>query len=256
VAESGAGTGPSILRVQVLGIPVDCLDMQQALAAVDTMVAAESPGNYLVAINPEKIIAARRDPHLAELIKHAAILIPDGIGVVMACRFLHHVRVRRVPGADLMQRICQDSVQKRQRIFLYGAKEEINRQAVAKLERVYPGIQIVGRSHGYVCADEMPQLVDKINSSQADIVFVALGSPRQEEWMRQFGPKLNARICMGIGGTLDTIVGNVKRAPVVFQRLGLEWLYRLICQPSRIRRQLVLPVFAWLVFEQKIRAMK
>lgn len=250
-AQSGASAGSGIQRLRVLGIPVDCLDMQQAVSAVDEMVAADSVGNYLVAINPEKIMAARKDPHLTELIEHAAILIPDGIGVVMACRFLHRAEIQRVPGADLMQAICRESVDKGQRIFIYGAQEEINRQAVVELEIRYPGIQIVGRSNGYVSAADMPSLVDKINHSGADIVFVALGSPRQEEWMRQYGPTLNARVCMGIGGTLDTIVGHVKRAPVAFQHLGLEWLYRLISQPSRIRRQWILPVFACLVLGQK-----
>lgn len=226
--------------------------MRTALDYVDQQVANGASPACIVAINPEKVYAARRDPRLAEFIENGGLLIPDGIGVVMAVRWLHGSKIGRVPGADLMQEICANSVRNGHRLFIYGAAAEVNRGAVDELRRRYPGIAIVGHRDGFVGPDAMNELVEEINASKADILFLALGSPRQEEWMKSFGPKLSVRVCMGIGGTLDTIVGKVKRAPKFWQSLGLEWLYRLMCEPSRFRRQLNLPRFAWEVFREKL----
>jgi N-acetylglucosaminyldiphosphoundecaprenol N-acetyl-beta-D-mannosaminyltransferase len=241
-----------IQRIRVLDAPVDVINMETALAFVDDRVAAGRPGNYVLAMNPEKTFALRRDRRLGEFFEDAALLLPDGIGVVLAARFLHGARIGRVPGADLMQEICRHAAAKGHRIFIYGASEEVSAAAVLELKRRYPGIRIVGRANGYVAAEAMEALVDEINDSQADILFVALGSPRQENWMRQYGPGLKVPLCLGIGGTLDTIVGKVRRAPKLFQRLGLEWLYRLAREPSRAARQKVLPLFAWQVLVQRL----
>jgi len=137
-------------------------------------------------------------------------------------------------------------------VFLYGAKEEVNAGSAVELARRCPGLRIAGRANGYLRLDEMPALLERINASGADILFVALGSPAQERWMAEHLPQLNVKVCQGIGGTLDTIVGAVKRAPLLFQRFGLEWLYRLLCQPSRAWRQRVLPLFAMQVVWAKV----
>ena len=245
-----------IQRIRVLDAPVDVINMETALAFVDDTVAAREPGNYVLAMNPEKTFALRRDRQLGDFFEDAALLLPDGIGVVLAARFLHGARIGRVPGADFMQEICRHASEKGYRVFIYGATEEVNVASVAKLKQRYPGLQIAGRANGYVSSDAMEALVDEINDSEADILFVALGSPRQENWMRDNGPGLKVPLCLGIGGTLDTVVGKVKRAPKVFQRLGLEWFYRLMCQPSRIGRQKVLPLFALQVAWQKLSAQR
>ena len=243
-----------IQRIRVLDAPVDVINMETALAFVDDTVAARKPGNYVLAMDPEKTFALRRDRQLGDFFEDAALLLPDGIGVVLAARFLHGARIGRVPGADFMQEICRHASEKGYRVFIYGATEEVNVASVAKLKQRYPGLQIAGRANGYVSSDAMEALVDEINDSEADILFVALGSPRQENWMRDNGPGLKVPLCLGIGGTLDTIVGKVRRAPKIFQRLGLEWFYRLICQPSRIGRQRALPLFALQVAWQKLSA--
>jgi N-acetylglucosaminyldiphosphoundecaprenol N-acetyl-beta-D-mannosaminyltransferase len=119
------------------------------------------------------------------------------------------------------------------------------------LKERYPGLKIAGRSDGYVKEDDMTALIDQINESQADILFIALGSPKQEKWFMTHKDALkHVRVCQGIGGTLDTIGGNVKRAPASWCRYNLEWLYRLLSEPKRIRRQIVLPIFAFLVFKE------
>lgn len=245
-----------IRRVRVHGAPVDAVDMQGALDFVDAKVADRGAPGYIVAVNPEKTFAIQRNRQLEEFVEDASLLIPDGIGVVLAARFLHGARIGRVPGADLMQEICRHSAEKGQRLFIYGASEEVSRDASNVLRRRFPGIMIVGRSNGYVPPEEMEDLIDRINDSAADILFVALGSPKQEEWMKRHGPMLKVSLCLGIGGTLDTIVGKVKRAPKPFQRLGLEWLYRLLRQPSRARRQATLPLFVWYVLREKTRLLR
>ena len=245
-----------IRRVRVHGAPVDAVDMQGALDFVDAKVADRGAPGYIVAVNPEKTFAIQRNRQLEEFVEDASLLIPDGIGVVLAARFLHGARIGRVPGADLTQEICRHSAKKGHRLFIYGASEEVNRDATAVLHRRFPGILIVGRSNGYVEPEEMEELIDRINDSGADILFVALGSPKQEEWMKRYGPMLKVSLCLGIGGTLDTIVGKVKRAPKPFQRLGLEWLYRLLRQPSRARRQATLPLFVWYVLREKTRLLR
>lgn len=232
-------------RFTVLGLPVDAVDMENSLSAVDQFVRATGRPRYIVAANPEKVYAARNSPFLREFFKRAALILPDGIGILIGLRRFYGLRVSRVPGSDLMPRICASAPERGYKIFIYGASEEVNAGAVRELRRRHPGIQIVGRANGFLKESEMPALIEQINESRADILFIALGSPRQEQWLQRWMPALNVKVCQGIGGTLDTIVGRVKRAPIAWQRLGLEWLYRLLREPARIVRQRKLAVFVW-----------
>jgi len=240
------------IRTSVLGIPVDCVTMQEARIYAERLIEGGLAGNYILAINPEKVMVLRKDETLRKMFQQAALLIPDGIGVVCAMRWLRGFKAVRVPGAELMPELCQLAAAKGYGIFLFGSKEEVNREASEKLCQRYPGLKIVGRANGYLTEDEMPGLVERINASGAEILFVALGSPKQEQWIQRWCPELNVKVCQGIGGTLDTIVGTVKRAPAFFCRFGLEWFYRLIADPRRLRRQIVLPVFALLVVKEKL----
>jgi N-acetylglucosaminyldiphosphoundecaprenol N-acetyl-beta-D-mannosaminyltransferase len=227
--------------------------MEGALDFAEHLTEGGSQGQYILAINPEKVMALLNDKALRETFQRAALLIPDGIGVVWAIRWLHGLKVLRVPGAELMPRLCERAARKGYGVFLFGSKEDVNREAAKKLQQKYPGLKIAGRANGYLNEEDMPGLIEQINASGAAILFVALGSPKQEQWIQKWCPELKVNICQGIGGTLDTIVGTVKRAPAVFCRLGLEWFYRLITNPQRIRRQIVLPLFAWRVIKEKFR---
>ncbi|NWF75470.1 MAG: WecB/TagA/CpsF family glycosyltransferase [Nitrospirae bacterium] len=242
-----------IERKNILGVPVDLIDMEGAIRHINDLIAGNSRNNYIFAINAEKVMALQKDSFLRQMAENASLLIPDGIGAVLALKLLYGKRAKRVPGVDLMHNICREAAEKGYKIFIYGAKEEINKKSVEKLHELYDGIKIVGRSHGYVTSDKMDYLLRQINESGADILFIALGSPKQEKWIQEYLPKLNVKVCQGIGGTLDTIVGIVKRAPESFQRLGLEWFYRLLKEPKRIRRQLVLPLFILKVLREKMR---
>lgn len=241
-------------RLRILGAPVDALTMAGALSYIDHYLATATHPGYVLAVNPEKVYKLQESSFLQAFFDKAALLIPDGIGIVLAARWLHGATLSRVAGADLMQSICAAAPQKGYRIFIYGSSEAVNRQAVEKLQQRYPGIQIVGRANGYVPEEQMADLVAQINDSGADILFVALGSPRQEQWIGEHLPELRVKLCQGIGGTLDTIAGTVKRAPVIYQRLGLEWFYRLLQQPSRIMRMRVLPLFLYEVLCDKLKS--
>lgn len=244
----------NISRYRILDTPVDAIDMTTALNFVDDYVnEPNNPIGFILAVNPEKVFVLRESHFLKTFFDKAKLLIPDGIGMVKALKFLHGVKVSRVPGADLMQNICKVAPSKKYKIFIYGATEEVNSGACDELEQRYPGINIVGRANGFVKVEDMDLLITKINKSEAQILFIAMGSPRQEQWMSDNADKLiSVKLCQGIGGTLDTIVGTVERAPIFWQNLGLEWFYRLLKQPSRVIRQMRLVYFVLAVFRLKI----
>jgi N-acetylglucosaminyldiphosphoundecaprenol N-acetyl-beta-D-mannosaminyltransferase len=231
-------------RIEILGVPVDCLDWQSTLAVIESCLDAHEPARSVVAVNPEKVIRAQRDPGLLGDLQRSDVLIPDGIGVVVAARLLGLGRMERVPGSELMPRICAIAERRGLGVYLFGARPDVNEKAAAALGKRYPKLRIAGRHHGYVSETEMLQVVESINASGAAVLFLALGSPRQEIWMGRYLPRLKVRICQGVGGTFDLIAGTVKRAPPAFIKLHLEWLYRLLSDPRRLLRQTALPKFA------------
>jgi len=237
-------------RIDILGVPVDCVNMEQALDTVEVMIAGDQP-QYVIAVNPEKVIKARQDPKLLMQLHDAGLLIPDGIGVVIAARLLESVRMERVPGSELMPEICAKAAEKGYRIFLFGADPEVNRKTRDIIVQRYSGILIVGNCDGYVTEDDMPSLIDEINASGAEILFVALGSPKQELWMEKYLGRTHVKVCQGVGGTFDVIAGKVRRAPRAFRRIHLEWLYRLLSNPRRMLRQTALPRFMVAVLKYK-----
>lgn len=238
-------------RLRILNLPVAAISMNEALRLIDDRVRDGHRAACIVCANPEKVYAVRSNVGLGRFFEEAELVIPDGIGVVLAARVLYGAKLMRIPGADLMQQICAASAEKGYRLFIYGSSERVNRAAVETLQSRYPGINIAGRSPGYVKQGEMGDLVRRINESGADILFVGLGSPRQELWMQQYVPKLNVKVCQTIGGTLDTIAGAVKRAPRWMRGAGLEWLYRLLRQPWRVSRQINLVRFTAEVIRMK-----
>ena len=223
-----------IERLRILDVPVDVLTMEQAVDLVSEMAKDHSRTKQVVSISPRKIKALLGDPELRDFTEKADLIIPDGYGMVAAAKILYKRKFERVAGADLMQRICAESGKRGVKIFIFGTKEKDNAGAVEILKKRYPDTLIVGRHNGYVKDEEMDALVQEINASGADIVFVALVRPKQEQWMKKYGPLLNVGVCMGCGGTLDTITGTKKRAPLAWQKLNLEWLYYVINQPKRL----------------------
>lgn len=229
--------------MEILGVPVDVVDMPGALEQVRALFG--KPGaDAVLALNPEKVMAARRDRQLLCALRSATLVIPDGIGIVLASRMLGYTAMERVPGSDLMPEICRVVARKGYRVFLYGARPDIAIRAADILQRRYPGLEVAGARHGYLPEKRMPELVDDINAAGTDVVFVGLGSPRQEYWIQQYRHRLQVRLCQGVGGSFDTLCGYPRRAPRLMRAWNLEWLYRLVTQPRRAGRQLALPRFA------------
>ena len=240
-------------RLKILDIWVDPVTREEAVQIVEGFLSQKRP-HSIFSVNPEKTFSIPKDAVLYETFKNADLLLPDGIGIVLAARILYRAQLERLPGSEFIFDICSIAELGNYRVFIYGAKESVNRKAVDELKNLYPNLKIVGRENGFIKNAKMQELIYRINESKADILFIALGSPKQEEWYSTYKKQLiNVRVVQGIGGTLDTIAGNVKRAPRAWCELQLEWLYRLIMEPKRIKRQKVLPVFALQVIMNKIR---
>jgi N-acetylglucosaminyldiphosphoundecaprenol N-acetyl-beta-D-mannosaminyltransferase len=245
------------MRLPILDVWVDQVNMEQAMAYVREALQSGRKSHSVFAVNPEKNFSVPKDPILYETFRNADLLIPDGVGIVLAARILYGAVLSRVPGVELMQNICKLAADEGYSIFIYGSREDVNLKAAEILKTRYPALRITGRSNGYVKEDEMEDLIGRINESQAQVLFLALGSPTQEQWYAAHGKSLeHVKVCQGIGGSLDTIAGNVKRAPEIWCRFSCEWLYRLLADPKRIRRQKVLPLFAMRVTLAKLRNRK
>jgi N-acetylglucosaminyldiphosphoundecaprenol N-acetyl-beta-D-mannosaminyltransferase len=228
------------MKETILGVDVST-DNYDALTAKLLKKIDNREKAFIVAINPEKIIKAQEDSSLMKLLNSADFQIPDGIGVILASKFKGGQIRERVTGIDMMLKLCETAAKHQKKIFLYGGKPGRADEAKVKLEEMYPGISIAGTLHGY---EKDQQVVrDAINQSQADIIFVAMGSPAQENWIIANKESLHPSVYQGVGGSFDVISGKIERAPESFQKLGLEWLYRLMKEPWRIKRQAVLPLF-------------
>ena len=177
---------------------------------------------------------------MAPVKAQADLVIPDGIGVVYAARILGRPLKGRAPGVDFAQGLMARMAKTGDKLFLLGAKPGVAEQAAENLRQAHPGLNICGCHDGYFKED--PPVIEAIRAAGADVVFVCLGAPKQELWMASNGPKTGARLAVGLGGCLDVFAGNVQRAPEAWQKAGLEWLYRLIKEPSRIGRMAKLPL--------------
>lgn len=237
-------------RVVILGIEVDKVDMKEALERL-TGFLGEERLRMVFTPNSEMIAAALNDMELKHALDNGDLVVPDGIGVVYASRIYGEPLPERVAGYDLMIRFLSVIEREKKGIFLLGGNPGIAQRAGEKILQRFPGIMLKGCRHGYFGNEDVPDILDKINESGADVLFVALGSPKQEKWIYSNRDKLSVKIVMGVGGSFDVIAGEVKRAPAVFQKAGLEWFYRLITQPSRAKRMTALPLFALKVIMDK-----
>lgn len=238
----------TLIKENILGVEVSPLSYEDLKRNIEGDIE-NNKKSFIVAINPEKILKARKDEYLKELLNNATYEIPDGIGVIYASKLRKGNIKTRITGIDSMEMLCKLSEEKKYKIFMYGAKEETIKKAKENLEIKFPNIQIVGTINGY--EKDNDKIIKAINKSKADIVFVALGSPKQEYWITENMNKVNAKIFQGVGGSFDVFSGNIKRAPKWMQKIGLEWLYRLIKEPKRIFRQIKLVKFLWLALIEK-----
>lgn len=228
------------LRNEIMGVSFDNITLDEAIEKGAAL--AQGPGfSYVVTPNPEIVNMARQAKEYEDILNGAGLVLPDGIGVVYAAKILGCPLKGRVPGIDFATGLLAKLEVSGGRLFLLGAKPGVAEQAAANLKQQYPNLTICGANDGYF-KDSTP-VVEKIKEAQADVVFVCLGAPKQEKWMAQYGPATGAHLMVGLGGVLDVYAGHVKRAPVFWQKLGMEWFYRLLHQPSRIGRMAKLPLF-------------
>lgn len=228
------------MKEKVLGIKVNTENYDELIEEIFGRIERKEK-SLIVAINPEKIIKAKEDPALKKLLNDAEFQIPDGIGVILASKIQKGQITSRVTGVDMMMRLCAEAAKRGKGVFLYGGKPGVADKASEKLKELYPEINIAGTQHGY--EKDNDKIIAKINEAKPDILFVAMGSPKQENWINANRDNLYPTIYQGVGGSFDVLAGNVKRAPEAFQKMGLEWFYRLMKEPKRIKRQMALPLF-------------
>lgn len=236
--------------VEILGVRVHCVDFAGVLAVLTRWIEEPEPAvccRQICTVNPEFIIDARRDPAFATVLRQADLCVPDGVGVVLAAR-LQGVRLReRVTGSDGIYHLCEAAAQRGWRVYFLGAAPGIAEQTAAALLHRYPTLTIAGSDGGNPHDAEWPAIRQRLAAAKPDLLFVAYGHPRQDLWINRHRCELPARVAIGVGGAFDFVVGVRKRAPRPVQRLGLEWLHRLLHEPWRWRRMAKLPLFVWLV---------
>jgi N-acetylglucosaminyldiphosphoundecaprenol N-acetyl-beta-D-mannosaminyltransferase len=243
-------------RVIILGVPVDKLTYAAWLDLIGVWVAADDGLHHMCTVNPEFVMIAQRDPNFYHILQRADLCLADGIGLLYAARFLGEPLPGRVTGSDGVPRIAERAAQAGWRLYLLGAWEGVAERAAEQLRQQYPAVQIVGTFSGSPRPEDEDALVERVNAARADILLVAYGAPVQDKWIARNAPRLNVKVAMGVGGTFDYIAGDVPLAPAWMRRAGLEWLFRLVRQPWRARRQLRLPAFVLAVLWWKQRPIR
>lgn len=237
----------------ILGVKVHALAHEQFVTIVEQFIAHRQP-RQLVTVNPEFVVAAQTDLEFRQIINEAALALPDGIGLLKAARFLGATPLpERVAGSDVVVQLARLSHEKGYRIYFLGARAGVAERAVARLKRAYPNLKVAGCYAGSPALAENEAIVQRILPTQPDILLVAYGAPRQDKWIARNLERLQIPVCMGVGGSFDFLAGAARRAPAWLQRLGLEWLHRLISQPWRWRRIWnAVPYFSWLVLRSRL----
>lgn len=227
------------MKINVLGVRFDNVTPEEAVARGAELMAR--PGfHYVVTPNPEFVLAAEKDAEFRAVLNGADLVIPDGIGVVYSAKLLGTPLKSRVPGIEFSAGMLAHMDKVGGRVFLLGAKPGVAELAAANIAKDYPNLIICGTHDGYFKEDE--PVVQAVKAAQADLLFVCLGAPRQEKLMAKYGPDMGVKLAMGLGGSLDVYAGVVERAPQSWQKLNLEWAYRLMKEPKRIGRMAKLPL--------------
>lgn len=236
--------------VNILGVKIAKITAKDALDRAEQMVKGDKT-SVVFTPNPEIVMAAYEDSEFLEVLNSADMCVPDGIGVVYGAKILGEPLPERVAGFDLSCALMERMGRCGGSVFLFGSKPGVAEEAAKTLTERYSGLKIAGTHDGYFKAEDEEDIVNEINESGADLLLVCLGAPKQEKWIAKYRDKLNTKLCIGAGGTLDVLAGTVKRAPKIFIKLNLEWFYRLCKQPSRIGRFMALPKFIVTVAKNK-----
>ncbi|MCL2527724.1 MAG: WecB/TagA/CpsF family glycosyltransferase [Defluviitaleaceae bacterium] len=240
--------------VEILGIPFNSMAFEEAIDLLESYLE-EHQNHIVVTPNPEGVMQARRNPAFSEALLGADLRLADGIGIVLASRYLGNAIPERVRGVDtiftLLERLNKKD--RKTTAFFLGGAPGVADKAKAEMEHRFPNFSVVGHHHGFFTPEEEPAILEELNRLRPDIMLVCTGMPRAEIWANTHR-EIPARITLCLGGTMDIMAGVVKLAPPLFRKLGLEWLYRLLSQPSRAKRMLDIPRFMWAVVRHSRRS--
>ncbi len=238
------------MKTTILNVQFDAITMAEAVSKVMTF-AGDSKSHMVFTPNPEIVMEARKDESLLKILNSASMVTPDGIGIVLASR-LNKVKIKnRVTGYELVQCLFEKAKGTEHTFYFLGGGKGIPQLAKEKMEAKYGGLKIIGVHDGYFDKNEEKLILEEINRLKPTFLLVGLGAPKQEKWIFENLSQLPVRVGIGVGGSFDVMSGKLKRAPVIFQRMGLEWFYRLLKEPWRFKRMLRLPLFALTVIFSK-----
>ena len=236
------GISQTTKRACIQGYPVDLIDEKKGIEIVESFIANSKPAQ-VVTINPEMIELAKKNPEFSNILKEAEIVIPDGVGVVLALKLMG-IKIQRLPGIEFSEGLIKLASEKGYKVAFLGADAKTIQKAVAELQKKYASLNIVYVHDGFFDKDEEKLIIEDIKKADADLLFIGIGVPRQEIFISNYKNLLVDIIMVGVGGSFDVWSQNIKRAPLFFRKLGLEWFYRLMKQPSRFSRMFpTLPLF-------------
>ena len=237
---------PSLETVKILGLSIHNLVMSDALASVREFV--NSGGSHqIITADASMLVLAQEDADLFAIIQNASLVTPDSVGVLHASKRYGKPIGQRVSGVELVEQLCAKSPTEGYRLFFFGSGPGVADQAASVMNQKYPGCQVVGTHDGFFKDEEIADILLSIKATKPDILCVAFGIPKQEKWIAKYQLELGVPVAIGVGGTFDVLSGNVKRAPIPFQKLHLEWLWRLLANPKKYQKVALLPKFVSLV---------
>lgn len=241
-------------RIEMMGCFIDNLSMEETLQTIEGFIHSGKPHQHVV-VNVDKLVKASRDEELRRIINECALINVDGMPVVWASRLLGKGLKERVAGVDLFEALMKRSAEKGWRVFLLGAKEDVVSGVKTLYEKKYSGLTVAGYRNGYWKPEEEAGVVEQIKEARADLLFVAISSPKKEHFLGRYQAEMKIPFAMGVGGTFDVAVGKVKRAPVWMQNAGLEWFYRFLQEPRRMFKRYFVDdmAFFWLLVKEAAR---
>ncbi len=228
-----------IPKVNLLGLDIHKMRMEEVLVLCEERIA-ERQRLLLGVVNVAKLVNSRKNPQLKASVEDADVVLADGAGVVWLSRWIGYPLPERLAGIDIMYRLLKLSDEKKYRVYFLGAKPEVVQEVVSYVRAHYPGLQVAGFRDGYFSEEESAEVAEAIRESRADILFVAMTSPKKENFLTRWSKTMDVPVCHGVGGSFDVVAGVVKRAPLWMQKLGVEWFFRVLQEPGRMwRRYLV-----------------
>lgn len=239
-------------KKQLFGIPFDDVTTAEA-AEIALSLLKRDRSAYIVTPNPEIVLSARKNADFMAALTSADLIIPDGVGLVLASKIIGCPLANRIPGIDLASLLMEKLARMRGSVYLYGGKPGVALRAADAIVRNYPNLRVAGCRHGYLSPEEESVMLDEIRSARPDLLLICTGFPRQELWMQRHAHQMPHGLMIGLGGAMDVYAGDIRRAPSWMRKAGLEWLYRLIRQPKRLNRMFRLPAVFWAALKERNR---